>query len=300
MTARAATPPAAEEFAAGLHLLADVSLLVERGFSGSPENPRDLSPAAKSLRESVILGKLIRNIRNMDFVKMSASTMPWFPRVAAHKRKISSEKAHCSHPLEPIKEDPQEEEEEEVEIKKRKKKENNNNNNNSPQGHGNDFRVGRGSASGMPEIFKEKIGELAGPNAIMGGEKLLIEKALTESDTKLLQGRLTMPERSMAERVFLTEEEKRLVRQKAAVGNRLEGIDVTLIDPLLGRWGVKLRRWNMEKGVGKRSSVSYAINDGWNKVLKALHWENGNGDGIVVQVWSIRVNGRLWVAVARP
>ncbi|VFQ58607.1 unnamed protein product [Cuscuta campestris] len=316
MTATVESPPAAAslDFAGNLHLLADVAIAQDEAEKAAALDREILSlrrvgvAAAKLAREKRVLDKFMGDIKKKDYLKLAASVMPWTPLPAAgHKRKRET----SSHSPEPIiinRKEEEEEEEKQAEKKKKKliikiKTPSSANNDSSPkqstkQRVDDIFVHHQGPATGMPERFKNKIRELAGPDAIIAEEKLLIEKALTESDTKLLQGRLTMPERSMAEREFLREDEKRLVRLK--VGNRLEGIDATLIDPLLGRWGVKLRRWNMEKGVGKRSSVSYAINDGWNKVLKALHWEDKKGDGIVVQVWSIRVNGRLWVAVARP
>ncbi|VFQ91799.1 unnamed protein product [Cuscuta campestris] len=310
MTATVESPPAAAAlgFAGNLHLLADVAIAQDEAEKAAALDREILSlrrvAAAKLTREKRVLDKFKGDIKKKDFLKLAASVMPWTPLPAAgHKRKRET-----SYSPEPIIINRQEEEEEKQGEKKKKliikiktPASANNSPKQSPKQRVDDiFAHQQGPAPGMPERFKNKIRELAGPNAIIGEEKLLIEKALTESDTMLLQGRLTMPERSMhmAESEFLREDEKRLVRLK--VGNKLVGIDATLIDPLLGRWGVKLKRWDMGKGVGKRSSVSYAINDGWNKVLKALHWEDGNGDGIIVQVWSIRVNGSLWVAVVRP
>ncbi|VFQ91798.1 unnamed protein product [Cuscuta campestris] len=322
MTATVESPPAAAAlgFAGNLHLLADVAIAQDEAEKAAALDREILSlrrvASAKLTREKRVLDKFMGDIKKKDFLKLAASVMPWTPLSAAgHKRK--RETSYSPEPI-IINREEEEEEEEEKQGEKKKKKlilkiktpsSANNDNNNSPkqspkQRVDNILVHHQGPATGMPERFKNKIRELAGPDAIIGEEKLLIEKALTESDTSLHQARLTMPERSMhmAEREFLTEEEKRLVRQKAATGNQLEGIDATLVDPLLRRgWGVKLKRWVMRKGEGKRSSVLYAVNGKWKDVLEGMGWVGKKGEGIVVvvRVWSVRVNGRLWLAVVQ-
>ncbi|VFQ58604.1 unnamed protein product [Cuscuta campestris] len=73
------TPPPAVDFAANLHLLADVAIAenkVEKAALDvviASHRHSAATPSAKSLRERMVLEKVRRNINNRDFVKMAAA-----------------------------------------------------------------------------------------------------------------------------------------------------------------------------------------------------------------------------------
>ncbi|VFQ91832.1 unnamed protein product [Cuscuta campestris] len=218
----------------------------------------------------MVLEKVRSNINNRDFVKMAAAAMPWTPP-AAHNR---------SKRVTPSPEPAVKEEVKKKTIKKR------------VQNH--DFQ-GQAPAD-LPEAFRRRIRELAGPDAVVSEERLLIQKALTASDVGKNQSRLTMPVRRMVGswRGFLREEEEWVLMQRE--GGRVGSIDgVPLVDPSLRRCGVSLRRWVMRKGRGRRSSVSLVITKKWKEIFTRLRLT----EGLVVQVWSCRVNEELWLALVR-
>ncbi|CAH9108512.1 unnamed protein product [Cuscuta europaea] len=153
-----------------------------------------------------------------------------------------------------------------------------------------------GEAGPMPGRFRDGIRQLAGPGAEIAEENLLIEKEITESDLRRNQGRLTLPVKSMRLTAFLTaEEEMRLAtRQNKKVGSLDDVALIAAIGGKIVKSEVSLRRWEMRKKSGK-ASVSFILARTWNQLQKSLRLTVGSK----VQIWSVRVDGRLWLSLVQ-
>lgn len=144
----------------------------------------------------------------------------------------------------------------------------------------------------MPAELRNRIVELAGPGADVSDEKLLIQKVLTMSDVKDNQNRLSIPTNHMIHADFLTVDEERLLCRH--IEKNVGSLGVTVIEPSLEKGTASLRRWEYHKSSG-RSTVSYVITETWKLMAK----RNGLKEGMSVQVWSVRVSGKLWLAIER-
>nr|GMC46840.1 putative B3 domain-containing protein At3g24850 [Ipomoea batatas]GMC86610.1 putative B3 domain-containing protein At3g24850 [Ipomoea batatas] len=143
---------------------------------------------------------------------------------------------------------------------------------------------------GLPVEFKNLIFQLAGNRAVCV-EKLVIQKELTETDVKSSQNRLSIPA-SLVREEFLTEEEHLLLCQHN--GKNVCSIEVPLITPMMEVATGSLRRWEMKKESGV-FSVSYVIANTWNAIRRRNKFESK----MIVQLWAIRVDVDLWMALVR-
>nr|GMC53175.1 B3 domain-containing protein At1g05920-like [Ipomoea batatas] len=143
---------------------------------------------------------------------------------------------------------------------------------------------------GLPVEFKNLILQLAGNRAVCV-EKLVIQKELTETDVKSSQNRLSIPA-SLVREEFLTEEEHLLLCQHN--GKNVCSIEVPLITPMMEVAKGSLRRWEMKKESGV-FSVSYVIANTWNAIRRRNKFESK----MIVQLWAIRVDVDLWMALVR-
>ncbi|XP_019195030.1 PREDICTED: B3 domain-containing protein At1g05920-like [Ipomoea nil] len=145
----------------------------------------------------------------------------------------------------------------------------------------------------MPIDFRNKILQLAGPNAMISDEKLLIQKTLTMSDLLKNQNRLSIPTKQLRDVKFLTEDEERLLSSRN--GTKVGSLDdVMIIEPSLETSRVSLRMWEMRKANGN-NSISCVITKTWNAIRERHHLE----EGMIVQVWAIRVGEKLWLALVK-
>nr|GMD49547.1 Plasma membrane isoform 1 [Ipomoea batatas] len=152
---------------------------------------------------------------------------------------------------------------------------------------------GPNTSPAMPIEFRNKIVQLAGPNAIISDEILLIQKSLTSSDVRKSQNRLSIPGKQIGDFKFLTDEEERLLSSRN--GKNVGSLDnVMIIEPSLEASQVSFRRWDMDKDNGSRSS-SYVITKTWNGIKERNQLE----EKMVVQVWALRVGEKLWLVLVR-
>ncbi|CAK9146666.1 unnamed protein product [Ilex paraguariensis] len=124
----------------------------------------------------------------------------------------------------------------------------------------------------LPVQFKNLIQNMGGSQ-----EMLIIQKPLYKTDLSRNHGRLSIP-RKQIKNDFLTPEEKMLLNESE--------LKVKLIEPCLDDCYIHLRKWEM-----KTSSIYVLVNN-WNEVLS----KNGLEEGMVVQLWSFRVNLQLCLA----
>ncbi|CAI9756847.1 unnamed protein product [Fraxinus pennsylvanica] len=142
----------------------------------------------------------------------------------------------------------------------------------------------------LPEEFKNAIQELANGRNI-SQEILVVQKGLYKSDTEPQQSRLSIPLNSVIGEFLKDEEKAHLLKR---LNGKLEHISVPIIDPLLIRDTVDLRRWSMKKSNGKES-VSYMLTGSWIEMRKRNDLKVGN----VVQLWSVRIEEELVFCLVR-
>ncbi|VVA10941.1 PREDICTED: B3 [Prunus dulcis] len=132
----------------------------------------------------------------------------------------------------------------------------------------------------LPEAFKRKIDSLGGTKVA-----LVIQKKLRKTDLSKSGNRMSMPLNQISSTDFLEDDERGRLEKE-------ETMKVQLIDPGLVQGDINLRRWNMKKMNGKNSKM-YVLRTQWSDVAKRNHLEEKD----LVQVWSFRVNGALYLAL---
>ncbi|WCJ22730.1 hypothetical protein M5689_004804 [Euphorbia peplus] len=151
----------------------------------------------------------------------------------------------------------------------------------------------------MSAELRENIEKKGGVNIA-----LVIMKKIYKSDLEKSLNRLSMPLRQVIEsNVFLKEEEKLKLKNGGVESNvflkeeeksklKNGGVDVKLMEPCYHVSDQSLRLWDM-------NSDSYVLTSKWNSVWERQ--ENQNLDVFkvnnVIQVWSFRVDDKLWFAI---
>ncbi|VVB07501.1 unnamed protein product [Arabis nemorensis] len=121
--------------------------------------------------------------------------------------------------------------------------------------------------------------------------KLIIAKKLYQSDLDRVQTRLSIPLNQVVNSDFLTEEESRIIYEQSVLKIRKEGVSVDLVDPLLNKHVVNLRKWKMSGG------WNYVFVDSWNDVVAKNTFKVND----VFHVWSFRSGrGKLCFALVPP
>ncbi|CAH8388154.1 unnamed protein product [Eruca vesicaria subsp. sativa] len=115
---------------------------------------------------------------------------------------------------------------------------------------------------------------------------LIFEKTLFETDVKPSQSRLSIPFHKLIRKDFLTPVETRIMEEDIN-NNEKMGVGAVLVDQGTRKWGVFLKRWEMN------GSWNYALVCGWNDVVKA----NGLKGGDIISLWSFRCRGVLCFAL---
>nr|XP_018461408.1 PREDICTED: B3 domain-containing protein At3g25182-like [Raphanus sativus] len=115
---------------------------------------------------------------------------------------------------------------------------------------------------------------------------LIFEKTLFETDVKPSQSRLSIPFHKLIRNDFLTPAESRIIEEDISKREKM-GLGAVLVDQGTEKWGVFLKRWEMN------GSWNYALVCGWNDVVKA----NGLKDGDSISLWSFRCRGVLCFAL---
>ncbi|KAI4356461.1 hypothetical protein L6164_000483 [Bauhinia variegata] len=111
-------------------------------------------------------------------------------------------------------------------------------------------------------------------------------KSLFESDLSQQQNRLSMPVKQMKSDELLRESELQLVESREKTKDKV--LNLPLLQPSsLEVWesGITLKRWDM------RSTSMYVLIGSWFRMAMA----NGLEEKNIIQVWSFRVRGQLWM-----
>ncbi|CAH9108245.1 unnamed protein product [Cuscuta europaea] len=150
-------------------------------------------------------------------------------------------------------------------------------------------------AGPMPGRFRDGIRQIAGPGAEIAEEMVLIEKEIKATDLMPNENRLGLPLKQMRRTDFLTAEEEERLATRQNNGKNVGSLDVALIAAVNGeivKQEVDFRRWEMRKKSGK-TSVSLVVTGTWNKIKGSL----GLVVGTKVQIWSVRVDDKLWLSL---
>ncbi|KAJ9159570.1 hypothetical protein P3X46_025072 [Hevea brasiliensis] len=134
----------------------------------------------------------------------------------------------------------------------------------------------------MPEEWWHKIQAKGGIDV-----KLVIMKQMFATDLNTHHDRFSIPFKQIRDFNFLTEDEKRKLKELK------EKIPVTLMEPCGSESEMWLRQWNL------KSSSTYVLTSSWKKVLERNH-QGSSGkfkQNDIVQLWSFRHNGDLWLAL---
>ncbi|CAH8388183.1 unnamed protein product [Eruca vesicaria subsp. sativa] len=115
---------------------------------------------------------------------------------------------------------------------------------------------------------------------------LIFEKTLFETDVKPSQSRLSIPFHKLIRKDLLTPVETRIIEEDINNSEKM-GVGAVLVDQGTRKWGVFLKRWEMN------GSWKYALVCGWNDVVKA----NGLKGGDSISLWSFRCRGVLCFAL---
>ncbi|CAH9120291.1 unnamed protein product [Cuscuta epithymum] len=145
-------------------------------------------------------------------------------------------------------------------------------------------------AGPMPGRFRDRIRQIAGPGAEIAEEMLLIEKEITATDLNPNEGRLALPLNQLRRTDFMTAEEEQRLATRRNNGKNVGSLDVALIAAVDGeivKREVDFRRWEM------RTSSMLMVTGKWNKIKGSL----GLAVGTKVQIWSVRVDGKLWLSL---
>ncbi|XP_047942303.1 putative B3 domain-containing protein At3g24850 [Salvia hispanica] len=121
--------------------------------------------------------------------------------------------------------------------------------------------------------------------------RLVIQKLLFATDLSPQHNRLSIPISQINDN-FLMEAEKHRLRGENKRSNYLE---VKIMASETSWETVKLSRWDMRKGRGRKTSSIYVINGKWNAFVK----KNNLTVGMVVQLWFFRLREELCFAVVQ-
>ncbi|XP_015900198.2 uncharacterized protein LOC107433425 [Ziziphus jujuba] len=133
-----------------------------------------------------------------------------------------------------------------------------------------------------PRRFMDRIQQLGGSEV-----KFLIQKTLSVTDVKKDQNRLSMPF-SQIHSDFLTPQERMFLSRKEDDGKHYQGMEVMVIEPCLDQSSLCLKKWDY-----RSSSFSYVLIKNWYNLVV----NNGLQPGMVVQIWSFRVENALCLAL---
>ncbi|KAH0696168.1 hypothetical protein KY290_013538 [Solanum tuberosum] len=136
----------------------------------------------------------------------------------------------------------------------------------------------------LPDELKEKI---SGMGIQISQVKLVIQKALYDTDLSYQHMRLSIPLNQVVSKDFLTPQQKMVLETRDIVSNKKNKIQFNLIDPSLEQTKIHLAKWDMNK------SSNYVLLNDWMEVAE----RNNLKSGMVVQLWSFHQHLIPWLAL---
>nr|XP_004231678.2 uncharacterized protein LOC101264573 [Solanum lycopersicum] len=135
----------------------------------------------------------------------------------------------------------------------------------------------------LPDELKEKI---SGMGVQISQVKLVIQKALYDTDLSYQQMRLSIPVNQVVSKDFLTPQQKMVLETKN-VSNKKTKIQFNLIEPSLEQTKIHLTKWD------RSNSSSYVLLNNWMQVVE----RNKLKPEMVVQLWSFHQHLVPWLAL---
>ncbi|WCJ27785.1 hypothetical protein M5689_009510 [Euphorbia peplus] len=130
----------------------------------------------------------------------------------------------------------------------------------------------------MSSRMKERIEEKGGSDM-----KLVIVKKMYETDLSEHHDRLSIPVKQIKDTSFLTEVENWILDNDGE-------LDVKLMEPCEETSNMVLVKWRL------KTTKSLALRTSWKAVLGRNHGKHFKKND-VIQLWSFRVRGELWLAI---
>ncbi|XP_037491659.1 putative B3 domain-containing protein At2g27410 [Jatropha curcas] len=134
----------------------------------------------------------------------------------------------------------------------------------------------------LPDEWKREIIRKGGTDT-----KLVIMKQIFKTDTSAHHDRFTIPWKQVKDHEFLTMDDRR------KIDSPKDTFSVSLMEPCGHESELVLRRWNFQN----KKSFSLALTTRWKEVLERNF--TGMDEITIIQLWSFRVNGKLWFALIR-
>ncbi|CAH8275180.1 unnamed protein product [Arabidopsis lyrata] len=122
--------------------------------------------------------------------------------------------------------------------------------------------------------------------------RLVFEKTLSPSDVNSTQSRLLLPFNMLTRNDFLTPSESQAM-EREDIEEENVGVGTILVNEKSKMWGLRFKIWVMEKKNSGNGTLNYALNWGWNDVVKG----NNLKDGHEISLWSFRCRGVLCFAL---
>ncbi|XP_010436366.1 PREDICTED: putative B3 domain-containing protein At5g35780 [Camelina sativa] len=147
-------------------------------------------------------------------------------------------------------------------------------------------RIARGPPEWLGEVMRE-MGVTEDPMLIFD-----FEKPLSASDVNSELSRFLLPFSMLTRNDFLTPAESAaILREDIDEGNI--GVGTLLVNKNSEMWGLRLKLWAMEKKESGNGTLNYALNWGWNDVVKGNKLKAGHE----ISLWSFRFRGVLCFAL---
>ncbi|KAL1209176.1 B3 domain-containing protein [Cardamine amara subsp. amara] len=124
--------------------------------------------------------------------------------------------------------------------------------------------------------------------------RLFFERDLTASDVNLGQSRLLIPFNQLIRNDFLTSAESLAMgKDEEDLDDDNIGVGTILVNQRSEKWGLRFKIWSMEKKDSGKGTLNYALNWGWNDVVKGNNLKLKSK----INLWTFRCRGVLCFAL---
>lgn len=121
---------------------------------------------------------------------------------------------------------------------------------------------------------------------------LVFERSLSASDINANLSRLLIPFNMLTRNDFLTPAESQAIEREDVEEENI-GVGTILVNEKSKMWGLRFKIWVMEKKNSGNGTLNYALNWGWNDVVKGNNLKAGHE----ISLWSFRCRGVLCFAL---
>ncbi|XP_019087330.1 PREDICTED: putative B3 domain-containing protein At5g35780 [Camelina sativa] len=147
-------------------------------------------------------------------------------------------------------------------------------------------RIARGPPEWLGEVIRE-MGVTEDPMLIFD-----FGKPLSASDVNSGLSRFLLPFSMLTRNDFLTPAESAAIL-RADIDEQNIGVGAILVNKNCEMWGLRFKLWAMEKKESGNGTLNYALNWGWNDVVKGNRLKEDHE----ISLWSFRCRGVLCFAL---